>query len=200
MGSIFDQYSKYNQTKGGAHAKLSSPQIEVVVDEPPLDLEVDLPELSKRVSHIDHPEEVRNRIRQLMDQEAHLRNQREKYRMNYYQLKKDQAPQSDFAKNYAVIDNLTRQLAPIYIERKKIEQSGSIETRRPLTADEEMQILALKQKKDRLIDKKSKLASKIKTHLAKPKGAQLLPQWEADLERVKLDIYELDEEIKRIAE
>lgn len=200
MGSIFDKYNKFNKPKGGKLEQLILPQIEVVADEPSLDLEViELPR-AKHVHIEDHPEEVKTRIRQLMEDEAHLRNQREKYRMNYYALEREKAPQEEFAKNYAIIDSLTKQLAPIYIERKKIEQTGTIEQKKVLTDEDNLKIMALKQKKRPLIDKKSKLTRKIETYLAKPRGAEMLPQWEAELEMVKLQIYEIEEEIKSIQE
>lgn len=209
MGNIFDRYIRFNQTKGGNHANLKTTSatvriyktasVAVVLDDSPPDLEVEIrTPVESRISLDNHPEHVKARIRMLQEQEAHLRNQREKYRMNYYRLERESAPKSDFQKNYAIIADLTRQLAPVYMERKKIELSGTIETKVEPTSDQLNRAAQLKLEKDRLIDKKSKLKSKIANHLAFANGPKNLPRWELELANVNLDIYAKEEEIKRI--
>jgi SMC interacting uncharacterized protein involved in chromosome segregation len=195
MESIIEKYRRLYEQKGGSnvHVELQGEDTTLHTNS-----EFDSPPPPVRTTINDHPNDVRQMIRQLMDQESHLRNQREKYRMNYYKLEAMQADKEEFAKNFAIIKNLTDQLAPIYIQRKKIEQTGRIETRHEITQDEENQIRRLKYDKKRLIDKKHKLQKKIDTHLSFARGPQNLSQWEADLEACRLEIYDIEEQIKKI--
>jgi hypothetical protein len=156
------------------------------------------PPSNPRTTVNDRVPDVRNMIRQLLEQEAHIRNQREKYRMNYYKLEAANAPKEEFAKNFAIIRSLTDQLATPYIQRKKIEQSGRIETTKEVTQDEENEIRRLKYDKKRMIDKKHKLQKKIDTYMSFARGPQNLSMWESEIEGVRLEIFDLEERIKRL--
>lgn len=198
MSDVFEKYRKYYQNKGGQN------EIKVTVEEVrPGDSPLyAMPDEEIYYSPVvpDPPEDVAKMIRQLLDQESHLRNQREKYRMNYYKLEAKKAGKEELIKNYRIIQTLTDQMAPVYILRRKLETTGIIEEVKNLTQDEENAIRRLKYDKKRLIDRKSKLQAKISGHLAKANGLKNLPQWEADMELVKLNIYELEEEIRKIQE
>jgi hypothetical protein len=190
--SVFDRYRELYKTKK------STEKIMVVVDEEHELPDIPLPTASPRITVTEEPDEVRTIIRQLLDQESSIRNQREKYRMNYYKLEREKAPKEEFAKNFAIIKNLTEQLAPIYIQRKRIEQTGRVEHKREITQDEENQIRRLKYDKKRLIDKKSKLQKKIDSYMSFAKGPVMVDQWKADMEDVRLSIYDLEQQIEAI--
>ena len=198
MSDIFEKYRRLFETeKEESHVTVTIHHEEKrelhtnpVFDNPPPS--------NPRTEVNDHIPDVRNMIRQLLEQESHLRNQREKYRMNYYKLEAANAPREEFAKNFAIIRSLTDQLAPIYIQRKKIEQSGRIETTKEITQDEENEIRRLKYDKKRMIDKKHKLQKKIDSYASFAKGPQNLPLWESELEGVRLEIFDLEERIKKI--
>lgn len=205
MGSLFDRFAKFNKIQGGTHEVII--QREAVSAESPPATSDPLIIVHEPVKEIkppvdsdqeDYSEEVKSRIRVLLEKEQHLRNQREKYRMKYYTLEAMQASKEAFAENYAIIKDLTEQLAPIYLERKKIEATGEIKEVKKLGAEEELKIDSLKLKKTRLIDKKSKLEKKVKGYLGYAKGEQLLNVWTAKLEETKLEIYEIDQQIEQI--
>lgn len=199
MGSLFDQYRKHNPIQGGEHDL--KPAVRVVSDElPPSTIPLLEVQVYDQVDITTDNEAVRNRIRQLMADEAHLRNQREKYRMEYYKMEARKAPQSEFAENYQIIKALTEKLAPIYIERKQIEKTGELRPVKRLTTDQELKIAALKQRKNRLQDEKSKLGKKIKNYLGYAKGLQNLHGWEKRHAEVELDIYAIDQELEKMLE
>src|SRR5690606_4137519 len=204
MKTVFDRYRKFYK-KPDAHekAKVVSVTVERVDDDhSPVYVspeELANPDLSK-TGKKEPPADVAKLIRQLLDQEAAIRNQREKYRMNYYKLEAHQAHREEFVQNYRIIQSFTEQLAPIYLKRKRLEATGELEEVKQLTQDEENKIRSLKYEKKRLIDKKSKLQSKINNHLAFANGPRNLPRWEGEMELVNLKIYELDEQIRKIQE
>ncbi len=207
MGSLFDKFSKFNKTKGGNHGLIIRTEV-VSAESPPSTREplIIFHELREEIkpnadgNREEYSEVVKSRLRVLLEKEQHLKNQREKYRMKYYNLEAMKAPKEEFAQNYAVIKDLTAQLAPIYLERKKIETTGELKLEKKLQAEDELKIDSLKLKKKKLIDKKHKLSKKIAGHLGFPKGVQLLSVWEADLEATKLELYEIDQEIEQIRE
>lgn len=205
MKTVFDRYRKFYK-KPDAHekAQVTSVTIERVDDDhSPVqwspELELAKPDLSGNDKK-EPSADVGKLIRQLLDQESAIRNQREKYRMNYYKLEAQKAHQEEFVQNYRIIQSFTEQLAPIYLKRKRLEATGELEDVKQLTQDEENKIRSLKYEKKRLIDKKSKLQSKINNHLAFANGPRNLPKWEGEMEMVNLNIYELDEQIRKIQE
>src|SRR5690606_27037855 len=116
MGSIFEKFRQFKKIQGGDHViksialtKIEVYETIVLADDPALDLELELTAPENPRVHVDDlAENVQARIRVLQEKEAHLRNQREKYRMNYYTLARKKAPQEDFKKNYAIIAQLTK--------------------------------------------------------------------------------------------
>lgn len=168
-----------------------APSVQIITHTPVQSSDLSLP---------DPTDEAQARMRVLMEKENHLRNQREKYRMKYYELERIQAPQKEWAENYAIIKSLTDQLAPIYIERKQIERTGEVRHEKKLSTDEELKIAKLQNDKKKLIDKKSKLGAKIKNYLSFATGPQKVDSWKNELESVKLEIYGIEEEIKQIQE
>jgi len=193
MPSLFERYRNANPShQGGTYVAPSStpdPSPEVT---PPASF---VPAYQKPVS-----DPVRAMINQLLEQEAHIRNQREKFRRDYYRLEREKALQSEFKANYDRIKALTDQLAPIYIKRKKLELTGQIEEVKQLSSQEEIQIQLLKARKRPLIDKRHKLNSKIENHLSYAKGLNRVGQWREELAQVDLSLFEIEKQIESIQE
>lgn len=204
MNDVFEKYRKYYQKKGGQNVSLTITNIETSrLDEsvsPLFSDETQEALFTPTEITEEMQEDAGQMIRELMAQEATIRNQREKYRMNFYKLEAQQADREDFIKNYRIIKSLTEQLAPIYIQRRKIETTGRIEVIKQITQDEENEIRRMKYDKKLLIGQKSKLQSKISNNLSFAKGPQLVSKWEVEKAEVELKIYELDEQIRKIQE
>lgn len=193
MSSLFERYRNANPIpEGGAYvAYHSSPE------------PTPKPEASQPASFIPAYQKaisdpVRAMINQLLEQEAHIRNQREKFRRDYYRMEREKAPQSEWKANYDRIKLLTDQLAPIYTKRKKLEITGVIEETKQLSSADEMKIELLKSRKRPLIDKRHKLKSKIENHLSYAKGLQKVGTWNEELALVELSLYDLEKQIEAI--
>lgn len=197
MNKAFERYQKYYQNKGGNHEIIVT---NVTVEQVDDSLYQDQSSARAAPPITPPSSDAAQMIRQILEQESHLRNQREKYRMNYYKLEAAKADQEEFAHNYAVIKSLTDQLAPLYLQRKRIEQTGEVEHKKVITQDQENEIRSLKYDKKRMIDKRHKLQKKIAGFAGFAKGEQNRPKWESELELINLSIYEIDEQIKKIEE
>ena len=170
-------------------------------EDPPIERKTTIPEGKYTLEKPDW-KEAEKILSQIEIDEIRIRKERAKLSNHYHQLEEDKAPIEDFARNYAAIESHTDELKRLWLRKKHVLSHGN-DINRPvekMSAETELILSNLKHQKRRLIDKKSKLNTKIKTAHGTANPAKNEARWTQELQTVEMDIQILEKRIKQIDE
>lgn len=134
-------------------------------------------------------------ILDLNDQERDLRIERARQSNKYHQMIEAGASQGELAAHYQLIESISADIRDVYDKREHVEQYGRLpEQGSAQAAINHTDILALKEQRRSLVNRRSKLRAKIEKGRAT--GAKRLSQWELEIDQVDADYIVVQSRIK----
>lgn len=130
-------------------------------------------------------------------QDHEIRIERAKLSNQYLPMIKDGAGQDELAAHYAKIEALTNELKEIYDKTEHVKRHGRLPNERTAAgAMDETNILALKDRKRKLTDKRSKLTKKIA--VGEVKNAPKLNEWKMELDIANQEYTQVEQKLREL--
>ncbi len=130
-------------------------------------------------------------------QDHEIRIDRAKLSNQYMPMIQNGATQDELAAHYAKIEALTKELQGIYDKSEYVKRYGRLPNERTAAgAMDETSILALKDRKRKLVDKRSKLTKKIA--VGEAKKAPKLNEWKMELDVANQEYTEVERKLREL--